>query len=205
MPVDDWRFYFITDSNLTKQGVIKDAEDAIRGGAKVVQYREKALSYESKIEEAGQLAALCRSRSVDLIINDDPRLASIVDAAGVHLGPKDVSIREIRADFPGIIGVSCSSLDDVERAEKDGADYIAVSPVFFTTTKKDISTPLGLEGVTRFRKATGLHLTAIGGITLENAREVIDAGADSICAISASVSVENVEASVRKFEGLFQR
>jgi len=193
-------FYFITDSSITKQGALKDTEDAIRGGASVVQYREKNKPYNDMVAEARPLLKLCRDSGVMFIINDNLELAISVGADGLHLGPHDMPLREAKQRFSdGIIGISCGSLADVIMAEDGGADYLAASPVFFTNTKKDIGNPLGLEGIAAFRKATDMPIVAIGGINLTNVRDVVLAGADSVCAISATVGTFDVEASVRDF------
>ncbi|MCK4758036.1 MAG: thiamine phosphate synthase [Thermoplasmata archaeon] len=197
----NWNFYFITDSSLTKQDCLKDVEDAIKGGARVIQYREDRRSATDMMAETRILANLCKKAGVHLLVNNHVDIALAVDADGVHLGQSDMPLEDARQTFPdGIIGISCHTLDDVSEAERKGADYIAVSPVFFTTTKTDISKPLGLDGVSRFRKVTDLPLVAIGGINLDNVRDVVLAGADSVCAISATVATDDVEASVREFE-----
>ncbi|MDO9538248.1 MAG: thiamine phosphate synthase [Thermoplasmata archaeon] len=199
MSFDVSGFYFITDSSLTKHGALKDAEDAIRGGAKVVQYREKNKPFGDMVEEARALLALCRKSGVLFIVNDSLELALEVSADGLHIGPHDMSLHDARKAFDGIIGISCGSLADVKEAEKNGADYVAASPMFFTCTKKDIGQPLGLEGIALFRKSTELPIVAIGGITRKNVREVMLAGADSVCAISATVGTNDVQASVKWF------
>jgi len=199
----NWNFYFITDSSLTKQGCLKDVEDAIKGGARVIQYREERRSTMDMMAETRLLASMCRKAGVHFLINNRVDIALAVDADGVHLGQSDMPLEEARRTLPdGIIGVSCNTLDDIVGAEEKGADYIAVSPVFFTTTKKDISSPLGLEGIAEFRKATKLPVIAIGGISLDNIESVVKAGADSVCAISATVGTDDVGASVREFEKL---
>jgi thiamine-phosphate pyrophosphorylase len=193
-------FYFITDSGLTEQGVSKDVEDAIQGGASVVQYREKSKTFHDMVAEAQELRKLCRDSEILFIINDNIELALAAQADGLHLGPHDMPLRDARLRFPdGIIGISCGNLADVKKAEEEGADYIAASPIFFTSTKNDIGHPLGLEGIAAFRKATDLPIAAIGGINLQNVRDVVLAGADSVCAISATVGTPDVEASVRLF------
>jgi thiamine-phosphate pyrophosphorylase len=193
-------FYFITDSGLTKQGALKDVEDAIHGGASVIQYREKDKQVHDMMAEASEILKLCQDSGVMFIINDSLELAIAVGADGLHLGPCDMSLHEARARFPdGIIGISCGCLADVKKADEGGADYIAASPVFFTSTKKDIGRPLGLEGIAAFRMATDLPIVAIGGINLQNVRDVVMAGADSVCAISATVGTADVEASVLMF------
>jgi thiamine-phosphate pyrophosphorylase len=199
----DWAFYFITDSTLTKQGAMRDSEDAIRAGVKVVQYREKNKPYKEMVSEAMELVRLCERSGVDLIVNDDPELAREVGASGVHIGPSDASLASAKKLLPnGIVGVSCSTLEEVRLAEDGGADYVAASPVFFTSTKKDIGKLVGPDGIRRFRKATELPIVAIGGINLSNVREVVLAGADSVCAISATVGTPDVVESVLQFEEL---
>ena len=201
----NWNFYFITDSSLTKQDCLRDVEDAIRGGARVIQYREERRSTMDMMAETRILASMCRKAGVHLLINNHVDIALAVDADGVHLGQDDMPLEDARRMLPdGIIGVSCNTLDDIVKAEEKGADYIAVSPVFFTTTKKDISQPLGLEGIAEFRKATKLPVIAIGGIDLENVESVVKAGADSVCAISATVGTDDVVASVGEFENIIK-
>ncbi len=202
----NWNFYFITDSNLTKQDCMKDVHDAIMGGARVIQYREKNRSKTEMMAEARILINMCKKAGVHLLINNSVEIALDVDADGVHLGQSDMPLEEARRIFPnGIIGISCSTLADVSEAEEKGADYIAVSPVFFTKTKADIGQPLGLAGITEFRKATDLPVIAIGGINLDNLESVVKAGADSVCAISATVATDDIEASVKKFEDIIEK
>ena len=199
MPSEVRGFYFITDSGLTKQGALKDSADAIAGGASIIQYREKAKSFDEMAAEAEEIRTLCHDSGTAFIINDKLDLALATRADGLHLGPKDMPLTKARKEFPGVIGISCGSVEEVRRAETGGADYIAASPVFHTATKSDIGRPLGLEGVAEFRRATRLPIVAIGGINLRNVREVVLAGADSVCAISATVGTPDVRASVRMF------
>jgi thiamine-phosphate pyrophosphorylase len=202
-------FYFITDSGMTRQGALLDAEGAIRGGAVVVQYREKSKPYEQMAVEGKRMLALCRGANVPLIINDHLELALEVGADGLHIGPQDMAPEDARRLFPdGILGVSCSSQGEALRAEAAGADYIAASPVFFTPTKSfdgyGMREPLGIAGVGALRRATALPLAAIGGINIQNAPEILEAGADMLCAISATVATDDVPGSVRKFAELIK-
>jgi thiamine-phosphate diphosphorylase len=199
MPRDISGFYFITDSNLTKHGALKDSEDAIKGGARIVQYREKEKNFPERVAEALEIQNLCRENKVIFIVNDDLELVLAVCADGLHIGPHDIPPEEARKIFSGILGVSCGTVEEVRRAEAAGADYIAASPVFFTSTKDDIGNSVGLEGIMEFRKSTELPIVAIRGINLNNLHAVMMAGANSVCAISATVGTSNVEASVRKF------
>jgi thiamine-phosphate pyrophosphorylase len=201
MPSDRWGFYFITDSKLTNQSVAGDVKDALRGGAKVVQYREKGKSRSEMEDEAREILMLCRRVGAELIVNDDPKLALAVGADGVHIGQGDAPLNETRKALPGrIVGVSCSTADEATSAEMGGADYIAASPVFSTSTKKDIGRPIGLDGLRALRVATNLPIVAIGGIKISNVREVVLAGADSICAISATVGRPDIASAVEEFE-----
>ena len=175
-------------------------ESAVKGGVTCVQLRDKKAPDEELTREAKLLKPLLSRYSIPLIINDRIDVAMAVDADGIHLGQSDMPIREARKLLGGnmIIGVSAESVDDAVRAETEGADYIGVSPVFMTTTKKDIRPPLGLEGVTEIRKRVRIPLVGIGGINVENVGSVIRAGADGIAVVSAIVSAVSPEAASRE-------
>jgi len=130
---------------------------------------------------------------IPLIINDDVEVALAVGAEGVHVGQQDMPIAEVRKLGPPswIVGVSAESIDDAIRAEKDGADYIGVSPVFVTPTKTDTAPPLGLDGLRAIRGAVRVPLVGIGGIHLENVQDVIRAGADGVAVVSAIVAADS--------------
>jgi len=174
--------YAISPQTLTGTALIEAAEQVLEGGAAWLQYRAKDSA---DVGKARELAALCRSRGRCLIINDDPALAAEVGADGVHLGRADGSIAEARALLgpDRIIGVSCYA--DPERARRlagEGADYLAFGSLFASPTKPDaVSCPLAVLGEAR---KFGLPVVAIGGITLHNAPEAIDAGADLVAVIS---------------------
>ncbi|MHC5054217.1 MAG: thiamine phosphate synthase [Planctomycetota bacterium] len=192
-------FYFITDSGLTSGGVRLDVEAALSGGAALVQYREKGRAYEERLAEAREVARLCRAAGVPLIINDEIALARDSGADGVHLGQGDAPPGEARAALGprATVGVSVGSPEEARTAEREGADYVAASPVFATTTKLDSGPGIGLGGLRAIRAATQLPLAAIGGVTLESTPEVVAAGADLVCAISASLKGGDVAANVR--------
>jgi thiamine-phosphate pyrophosphorylase len=187
----DYSLYLVTDRTLslgrTTCAVVRAA---IAGGITVVQLREKDCTTREFIAEARLLKKLLLGTGIPLIINDRLDVALAIGADGLHLGQQDMTIADARriAGPDMVIGISAESLDDALRAEAEGADYIGISPVFATTTKKDAATPLGLEGVRLIRKAVSLPLVGIGGITLDNAAEVIQAGGDGIAVVSAIVS-----------------
>ncbi len=187
----DYSLYLVTDRSLSRgRTTCEVVKAAIAGGVTVVQLREKDCSTREFIAEARALKQLLLGTGIPLIINDRLDVALAVGAEGLHLGQQDMSIADARRlTGPDIvIGVSAESLDDALRAQADGADYIGISPVFATTTKKDAATPLGLEGIRRIRRAVNLPLVGIGGITLTNAAEVMLAGADGVAVVSAIVS-----------------
>ena len=143
------------------------------------------------------MQAALRGTGVPLIVNDRVDVALAIGADGVHLGQQDMSIADARRLGPPgwIIGVSAETVADAVRAEKEGADYIGVSPVFATPTKTDAAPPLGLSGLRQMRAATKIPLVAIGGIHAGNARDVIRAGADGLAVVSAIVAADDPRAA----------
>ena len=196
-------YYFITDAGLSRAGNAADVQAACAAGVKAVQYREKCADTRVMYEEARRLKALCRGAL--FLINDRVDLAQAVDADGVHLGRQDLPYDIARKLLgPGkIIGITVSSLAEALDAARQGADYLGVSPIFPTTTKADAGTPGGLGLIREIRKLVSLPLIAIGGITLTNAPEVIQAGADGLCAISAVVTKPDVRGEIERFQALF--
>lgn len=197
-------YYFITDAELSKNGNMSDVKSAIEAGVSVVQYRSKFDDTDHMLEEARLLREICKGKAI-FIINDRVGIAISVDADGVHLGQGDMPYETARALMgkDKIIGVTVHDLKEAIIAEKKGADYLGVSPVFSTTTKKDAGMPCGVELIREIRKNCSIPITAIGGIILDNAREVIEAGADAICAISAVVTRDDVKEEIQKFQKLF--
>jgi thiamine-phosphate pyrophosphorylase len=198
--------YVVTDSGLIAPGRLVDAvAAAIRGGARVVQYRDKSDDARRRRAEAGALAALCRERNVLFIVNDDVELAAAVRAGGVHLGRDDPAVAPARAALGerAVIGVSC--YNDLERARRlagEGADYLAFGRFFPSPTKPAaVQAPPDLLGRAR---AAGLGpLVAIGGITPANAPGLIAAGADMVAVIHGVFGQPDIEAAARAFSTLF--
>jgi thiamine-phosphate pyrophosphorylase len=155
-------------------------------------------------EEAMRLKALCRGAL--FLINDRVDLALATYADGVHLGQQDLPYETARMLLgpEKIIGITVSSLAEALDAVQQGADYLGVSPIFPTTTKADAGEAGGLALLREIRQRVSLPLIAIDGITLANAPEVIRAGADGLCAISAVVTKPEVKAEIEKFQALFQ-
>ena len=192
--------YFITDSTLTKRSVIDDVKAAINAGVKIVQYREKNKSAREMVKEAKEIKEICKG-SATFLVNDRIDIAMAIEADGVHLGQDDIPCLYARKLLgkDKIIGVTAHNVDEAIKAERDGADYIGVSPIFATKTKKDAREPLGLEVLKEIKKIVGIPVIAVGGIDLTNLISVLEAGADGISAVSAVITKEDVEEECRKF------
>lgn len=186
-------------------GVMSDTANALKAGVTIVQYRQKSGSSAVLYAEALELRRMCRGAL--FLVNDRIDIALAVDADGVHIGKDDLPVPVVRRLLKPrtIIGVTVRNLDEAVRARGEGADYLGVGPIFATTTKGDAGHPIGIKLLQEIRRECRLPLAAIGGITLANAREVITAGADMICAMSAVVSDPDVEQAVRAFQDLFLR
>jgi thiamine-phosphate pyrophosphorylase len=192
--------YFITDSRLSRQGILQDAKDAVEGGCRVVQYREKEKPRGEMIAEATLLGQVCREKSVLFIVNNDVDVALAAGADGVHLGQQDTALAEARQKLGKgkIIGVTVHDVREALEAERLGADYVSVSPVFHTDTKPDAGKPAGVELVRQVKNAVKVPVVAIGGINESNLDQVLEAGADSIAVISAIAASSAAEAAARK-------
>jgi len=184
------KIYPITDarlSGLTHAGQLARLAD---GGATLVQLREKHASPREFYERADEAVRVAREFGVRAIVNDRADIALAVGAAGVHLGQDDLdpsAARRLLGD-EFIIGYSTHSVEQAAEAARLPVDYVAVGPVFETSTKERPDPTVGLEGLRRVRAAVGhLPLVAIGGLTPATARAVLDAGADSLALISALV------------------
>ncbi|MGH8163677.1 MAG: thiamine phosphate synthase [Rhodanobacteraceae bacterium] len=194
--------YAITDG--PRADLLDAAAAALEGGARLLQYRDKTGDSTRRLHEACSLATLCASFHAPLIINDDVELAHACGAAGVHLGEHDGDIAVARAKLGSgaIIGVSCyDSLDRARDAAGAGADYLAFGAFSPSPTKSDAkrATPQLL----REARALGLPLVAIGGITADNGRPLIEAGADYLAVISALFGASDIRAIARRLTDLF--
>jgi thiamine-phosphate pyrophosphorylase len=181
------RLYPITDARLSGLSHAAQVARLADGGATFVQLREKHLPPREFYREAAEAIRIARARKVRLIINDRADIALALGADGVHLGQDDLppaAARELLGKR-ALIGFSTHNLEQAIAAARLPVDYLAIGPIFRTSSKENADTPLGLEGLRRVREATApVPLVAIGGITLETAREVIRAGADSVAVIS---------------------
>lgn len=180
--------YALTDHSETgSDDMLTAVAAALTGGVSLVQYRDKGTDHVRRTQEARRLAELCREQGVPLIINDDVALAAEVGADGVHLGRDDAGVQAARDRLGehSIIGVSCyNELARARAAVDQGADYVAFGSVFPSRTKPEaVHAPLEL--LSEAREILPVPICAIGGITPENARQVVAAGADLIAVVRA--------------------
>ena len=197
--------YLITDGSRGPELLTK-VSAALKGGAAIVQYRAKQGSDEQKLNEARQLADLCRAAGALFIINDDPRLTLACEADGVHLGQQDMAMAEARTILgpDKIIGTSNRTVEQALASQQAGADYIAVGSIFPTGTKSD-AVHVGLKTLRAVRQAVDLPLVAIGGIERDTAGAVIDGGADALAVISTVMADPSPALAARELALLFNR
>jgi thiamine-phosphate pyrophosphorylase len=203
----DYSLYLVTDRGLARgRSTLEIVSAAVYGGATVVQLREKDCSTRDFIEQALTIKEFLKDRGVPLIINDRLDVAQAVKADGVHLGQTDMPLgvaKKILRDSM-IIGISAESVQDAVEAEKGGADYLGVSPIYTTPTKTDTAPPLGLKGLRKIRKAVRLPLVGIGGLNTENAADVIRNGADGVAVVSAIVAADDPQTAADELKQIIQ-
>jgi thiamine-phosphate pyrophosphorylase len=197
--------YAVTPDERDTELLCKQVEAALQGGAALVQYRNKAADATLRLRQASALLALCRSYKVPLVINDHLDLCAQIDADGLHLGVTDCNLgaaRRLLGDDK-IIGASCyNQLDLAIKAEQAGASYVAFGACFGSDTKPNAThAPLSL--FTEAKQKITIPLVAIGGITLENAPQVIASGASAIAIVSALFSTADITQASQQFAQLF--
>ena len=197
--------YAITPETLDTAHLCAQSAAVLAGGARVLQYRSKLTQPQLREEQAHALAALCKNAGAIFIVNDDVPLALACDADGVHLGRDDGDLASARQRIGSrrLLGVSCYNQRALaQSAQAAGADYVAFGSVFSSSTKPAaVRAPLTLFSQAR---SLTLPLVAIGGITLETAGEVIDAGADCLAVISDVFDAPDPKARARAYSLLFQ-
>ncbi len=181
------RFYPILDTEIAARhgvDVVAAAEQAIGAGASILQFRHKANFDREVLDRIERIAILCARSETIFVINDRADIARIFDA-GLHLGQDDLSAKDARivTGSKTRIGYSTHNEAQLKSAESEPVDYVALGPIFGTTSKQNPDPVVGLDGLRRLRPFTARPLVAIGGITRENARSVIEAGADSVAVI----------------------
>ncbi len=176
----------------------------LAGGARFLQVRAKHLAGAAFLDTASAIVDLARPSGAIVIVNDRADIARLASAGGVHVGQEDLAPRAVRmvVGDDAVVGLSTHTVEQLERALDEPASYVAIGPVFGTATKETGYEAIGLERVanaSRRAAARGLPLVAIGDITLDNARSVVEAGAASVAVISDLLATGEPEKRVRDF------
>jgi len=197
--------YVIIDPQQTRgRDPIEVARLALAGGARIIQWRDKTHDKGEQLPNAQAVRDLCRETGALFFVNDHVDLALAISADGAHLGQKDLPLPLVRPWLPEgfLIGVSCNTVEEARRAEREGADYVAVGAVF-PTTGKDVTRAASPERLREVKAAVRVPVVAIGGIDEGNVGEVVAAGADAVAVISAVCLADDVEAAARRLSSRF--
>ncbi|MBQ2120367.1 MAG: thiamine phosphate synthase [Peptococcaceae bacterium] len=189
------RLYAVTDQAwVGRQTLLEQIEDALKGGATIVQLREKNMNEEAFVEEAIAVRNLCRKYNVPLIINDNVDVALKSRADGVHVGIEDTPVEEIRKRVPAdfIIGATCKTVEQAKAAEAAGADYIGVGAVFPSSTKTS-AVRITNEQLREIVSSVVIPAVAIGGICCENVCEMKGSSVSGVAVVSAIFAAEDIE------------
>ena len=199
--------YAITPDMIDTDNLVTLTQQAFTGGAQLIQYRNKAADSVLQLEQAASLVRLCRKFHVPLIINDDLDLAVEVGADGVHLGMGDMAVTEARRRLgPGkIIGASCyNQLKYAVEAERHGANYVAFGTFFASITKPGAAI-VSINLLYQAKQYLHIPIVAIGGITSDNAAELIHQGADAVAVSSSLFDAIDVQSEAKKISCLFKQ
>ena len=173
------------------------AEAALRGGATVLQFRDKTMADAEFASTASRILSIARKSGVPLIVNDRVKIAAAIGADGVHVGRADAAVGDIRRSLPPgmIVGASATSYDEAIAACDAGADYLGVGPIFSTASKADAAPPIGLGKLARICGDVKLPVVAIGGIHVGNLKSIMEAGAAGAAVIAAVAEAADVTAA----------
>ncbi len=195
------RLYVILDAALITSPERDCALSLAEAGVRLLQYRNKSAPARQYLDSSRRLAEVLCPRGVSFFVNDRPDVAFLAGANGVHVGQDDLDVEQARLVIGGdkLVGVSTHNLEQFERAAESSADYIAVGPVFSTSSKANPDPVIGVEFIRDVRRLTDKPIVAIGGITLERAASVIEAGADSVAVISGILSAPDPAQRARQY------
>ena len=206
----DWNLYLLTEESLSDgRSTLEVVKKAVQGGVDVIQLRDKNMSLRERYALGKEIRKITWKNEVCFIVNDRVDLALALDADGVHLGQNDLPLRDAREILgkEKIIGVTALKEEEIKEAERDGADYLGIGSVFTTSSKKvaDHKDGIGLSGVRKIKEMTKLPITAIGGLNLNNAAEVVRAGADTISVLSSVTKAEDIKSTVKELKDLIKQ
>lgn len=202
------KLYLITDRKLfhAQCEFYLALETALMAGVKFIQLREKHLPERMILDMAYWVLELAREYGAKLLVNDRVDIALAAGADGVHLGQKSLPAHAVRKitgdDF--LIGVSTHSLHEALEAEKDGADFITLGPIYHTPSKARYGEPIGVDVIRQVKSRVSVPVLAIGGIKTDTVHEVLNAGADGVAVISGILTAENIRGTTEEFLRLVQ-
>jgi thiamine-phosphate pyrophosphorylase len=195
------RLYVILDAALITSPERDWAASLAEAGVRLLQYRNKSAPARRYLDSSRALAEMLFPKGVSFFVNDRPDVAFLAGASGVHVGQDDLDVEQARlvGGSDKLVGVSTHNLEQFQRAAASTADYIAIGPVFSTTSKANPDPVVGVDFIRRVRSLTDKPIVAIGGITLERAATVIEAGADSVAVISGILGAPNPAQRARQY------
>lgn len=195
------KLYVLISSNIATRSVKETAGLAIDGGADAIQLREKTITDSEFMLLARDIRDITAKRGTLLIINDRVNVAMEIDADGIHLGQHDMRVTEARNIIGNgkIIGISTHDIEQARQAQNEGADYIAIGPVYPTGTK-DYEPPVGIKVVREISREISIPFIAIGAITPDNLDEVLKAGASGVAVCSAITRSKDILSSAKQFK-----
>ena len=195
------RLYVILDAALLTIPETECARQLVDAGVRLLQYRNKTATSRDLLTSSKRLSADLVPLGVTFIVNDRADVAALAGAGGVHVGQEDAEVEEARCIVGAakLVGVSTHDRSQFEQAARTSADYIAVGPIFSTSTKSNPDPVVGMEFIRRVRPLTDKPIVAIGGITLERAADVVQAGADAVAVISDILRAPDMGTRARQF------
>src|SRR5580698_343567 len=195
------RLYVILDAALITSSEIDCALSLTEAGVRLLQYRNKSAPARQYLESSRKLAEVLLPEGMSFFVNDRPDVAFLAGASGVHIGQDDLDVEQARqvTGLGKLAGVSTHNLEQFQRAAASSADYIAVGPIFGTSSKANPDPVVGLDLLRKVRPLTDKPVVAIGGISLERAASAIEAGADSVAVISGILSAADPARRARQY------
>lgn len=196
------RLYVLVDKKLLGERKVEDVvKQLIKAGVQMIQYRDKYAEDGEFLMESLKIIKILKNKRIIFIINDRVEVAQIIDADGVHVGQTDLPVPVARKLLGKnkIIGTSAESINQAKMAQKQGADYVGLGPIFYTTTKEKIPEPIGLNLIRQAKKELKIPFFPIGGINLHNLNSVINTGAKRVAVASAIICSPNISDTTAEF------